>query len=368
MIPTLEYLCLKKLDEENPFQVSKLMANYENEFGDSGYILEEEKSLRKYIKGEILEYGGYIFGGAIRDEILGEYPRNYNCFFNSDWRLEKFICLCKQHLWSIEELEEDYFISKIILLYGKEILKRTKVRKFKIRARIDVNILDNLDYSAEIKLQKKRLADLGLLKIHHRIEVPINVSSHQGSHEFSFIEDTMDMDVNQLYYNITYDIQSKVKYMMKDVKQLKKQILRKEFKMFCRNDSFLDLEKNPTSQNCVARLDPQAREEKKKMESMGWKCINKPCVNPYCMFATEEAITNEMIRIELHNFRCYLLRNFMEMNERDNFLAMLNENETPLKSFNGNNFVKKRKSKRKEDSRRAMRKFLKNKRKKLLYL
>jgi len=96
MIPTLEYLCLKKLDEENPLQVSKLIANYENEFGDSGYILEEEKYLRKYIKDLIIENYGYIFGGAIRDEILGEYPRYYDCFFTTDWHLRKFIGSCKE--------------------------------------------------------------------------------------------------------------------------------------------------------------------------------------------------------------------------------------------------------------------------------
>ena len=89
-IQSLEYLCLKKLDEVNPNQVTRFIATYENEFGDSGYILEEEKYLRKNLKEMITIHSGLIFGSAIRDEILGQYPRNYDCIFTDETELPLF--------------------------------------------------------------------------------------------------------------------------------------------------------------------------------------------------------------------------------------------------------------------------------------
>jgi hypothetical protein len=174
----------------------------------------------------------------------------------------------------------------------------------------------------------------------------------------------LDIDVNQFYYDETYEIQSKVKYMMKDTRQLKNQIWRGEFKMFCRSDPFVDLKKNNITQPCLSRLDPDNLERKMKMEERGMKCINKTCDNPYCIFATEETFAKELNKIELYYFRMELIDISREIKKKDDVLGKLNEDPITGKELNGGNFVKRRLSKKKEDSKRDMKK--KNKRKQLL--
>jgi hypothetical protein len=292
------------LDEENPRQVSKLVAHHEGEFSDFAYVLEQEKQFREIIKNMISNFNGIVFGGAIRDEILGEFPRDYDALFSDEVNLSSFLKCVTEQSWSIfnDETSTEYFWSR-----------KVSVRKIKIYAKRSVNILSNPDsYHCQ---QKKRLEQLGLLKTVHTIEIPIDViyypnSAKLGLTPFDVVNESVDMDVNQLYIDDIYGIQSKVAYMNKDIAQIKKQILRKEFKMLCKNDSFLDLTRPQNIiADCVCRLDPFIKERKKKMEDRGWTCINKPCDNPYCLFATQEAIDKEMMRLDLDLFGKFSWKN-----------------------------------------------------------
>lgn len=354
------------MDEENPRQVSKLVAHHEGEFEDLAYVLQKEKKFREYIKDIILKSKGIIFGGSIRDEILGEFPRDYDVLFRDDRSLSSFLRYVIDESWPIvkDELSTEYFWNRNA---------NTHVRKIKIYAKKSVNILNNPETNFT-REQKKRLEQFGLLKTIHTIEIPIDVIFYPnlnvdelGFTPFDAINESVDMDVNQLYLDSTYGIQSKVSFMIKDVAQLKKQILRKEFKMWCINDCFVDLTRNHNIiAHCVCHLDSIIQERKRKMEARGWTCINKPCEMPYCVFATDESIAKEMFRVDLHNFQWDLIGISRKTKEKDDILATINEDRISSKELNGNHFVKRRKSKRKEDSKREMKKILKIKRKQLI--
>jgi hypothetical protein len=351
IVHSLQYICLKKIEEENPKALERLIA-YHDQFEDLDYVLRSEKKFRNDVKSLILSHHGHIFGGALRDEILGVDPKDYDVFFEPSGHLEpsfeKFIKMCKFRNYTIGESEYtlDYFTQQKIMF-----------QKCIIIARETIDILQNDNLSTETREIKRRLCELGTIQRYYPLDVKIDVTSiphdiKDDDDPLYYMNQSLDMDVNQLISHLYFRLNTKVKMKM-SMYELKKQIIRKEFKMYCETDSFV---KEACSQSCVGFYDMKAVQRKEEMERRGWRCINKPCENGYCLLATEEAKKKYFIEIDLHNFKCAQRDIFMNLEEIDNRLDGCYQSELfeLVKEKREDKFLKRRKSKRLNDKKKKL--------------
>lgn len=152
---------------------------------------------------------------------------------------------------------------------------KVNFRKIKIIARNTIDIFENyLDDT--LSEYRKRLFETGQLQRFHTIDIKIDITcisnlTPMENDIFYYLNEAIDMDVNQLYYgNLNNDIDFKVSMNM-NLSQIKKQIRRKEFKIRCESDNFI----KDGEIICYTRYDSlKILERKKKMEMRGWKCLN----------------------------------------------------------------------------------------------
>jgi len=361
IVPSLQYIALKRVHEKNPVKYEKFIAQYDYIFEDLDLVLKEEKDFKEFIYNQVISRGGRVHGGAIRDEINHEfyrdldiffqYPRDLQCFLeniiNEQWLNEQWN---EQWLIVSDEMTKDYFAS------GKVIF-----RKIKIIARRRVDILNNYDLSMEHLKNKRKACNAGVIQRYHTIDVILDITSlsedPQEVDEFYYLQQDLDFDVNQLYYYGKHTaIDFKVPMKM-SLPEIRKQILRKEFKVICGSDSFL---KENESYRCIHRYNSsKILERKLKMEQRGWKCINKPCRYAYCIFSPEELFKaqykKDVYEREINSFVWEQRTWLKEIKKQDEEIM---KKKQPLlkerKEWQTEKFEKKLKSKKIKDEKRSV--------------
>ena len=306
-IPSLQLLALRKLWEENPNFYEKTVVKMREIFQDLDYVFEQEKNFRESIITQICR-SGYVFGGVPRDEINHEIPKDIDCLFIKEEYLSSFLTESLTSGWIILEDKKNktYFGD-----FGDE--GSSDFRKIKMISRKKVDILENPECS-NIFTNMERLCSLGLIQRYHWIEIKIDINGFSElpyhPNPFYYLNNIrLDMDVNTLYYKWS-DKSLEMRVPLKlSIPQLKRQILRKEFKVFCRSDCFVKeecLDDDGITQPCFYRFDKQIKERIQKMLNKGYTCINQACNNPYCYFAPEELylekFKSDNLEIELQRY------------------------------------------------------------------
>ena len=354
---SLVYTCLRKIKEVNPMELKKIFARYEDDFQDMEFLMKTEKTHRCDIKSAIEYFNGTFFGGAIRDEINGEYPQKYDVLFTSLFDFENFLIYAIDHNYVIisDDIENEY-------------------RKIKIIARKTLDILSY--YNQEMYEFKKRLCEAGLIQRYHVIDIKLDIyltySPSIRNSLFDYINSNFDIDVNQFYYQTTKDKTLAMKIpMKKTISEMKKQIRRKEFKILCKTDCFVSEE--VAYQNfkyedieCFMRNDCEyILDQKKKLEEKGWRCINDVCSNPACIFSKDEEyekyINDLVYECDIFNFHNFQKEETQNRNIMDQILL----SEIDCSDSLYLNFERKIKSKRINDKKREQKKEKKLLRKKL---
>jgi hypothetical protein len=312
-IPSLQLLALRKIWEENPNFYEKTVAKMHEIFEDLEYVFEQEKKFRESIISQICR-SGYVFGGVPRDEINHEIPKDIDCIFLNSNSLSIFLTEGLTSGWIIHEDKKDK------TYFGQDYLN---CRKIKMIARKKVDIFENPEYSS-IFTEMEKLCSTGLIQRYHWIEIKVDIIGFSDlpyhPNPFYYLNIFLDMDVNLLYYKWSdKNLEMRVPLNL-SIPQLKRQILRKEFKVFCRTDCFLQeecLAEDGITQECFYRFDTKIKERIQKMLNKGYTCINKTCNNPYCYFAPEELYQKQYKKDIFENE----LQNFFERQEiskRDN--------------------------------------------------
>lgn len=323
-IPSLQLLALRKIWEENPNFYEKTVAKMHEIFEDLEYVFEQEKKFRESIISQICR-SGYVFGGVPRDEINHEIPKDIDCIFLKSNYLSIFLTEALTSGWIIleDKTDKNYF--------GEGSFE---CRKVKIIAREKVDILENPEYSS-IFSDMEKLCSTGLIKRYHWIEIKVDINGFSDipyhPNPFYYLNTIrLDMDVNLLYYKWSdKSLEMRVPLNL-SIPQLKRQILRKEFKVFCRTDCFLQeecLAEDGITQHCFYRFDKQIKERIQKMLNKGYTCINQACDNPYCYFAPEELYLEQnkkdIQELEFFTFRWYNKINSTKTREFDDSLVKL---------------------------------------------
>jgi hypothetical protein len=252
-----------------------------------------------------------------------------------------------------------YFLNDCILrnwlivsdVEESEYFPEVNFRKIKIIARNTIDIFDNyLDDT--LSEYRKRLFETGQLQRFHTIDIKIDITYISNSTPmenisdiFYYLNQEIDMDVNQLYYrNRNNDIYFKVSMNM-NLSQIKKQIRRKEFKIRCESDNFI----KDREIICYSRYGPQKiLERKKKMEMRGWRCLNGVCKNPWCIFSEDEAFEKYNA---LHNFSISQIEENILLRRKDELLLDRSANVN-MKEMREEVFVRRWQSKRIGDKKR----------------
>jgi hypothetical protein len=277
-IPSLQYLCLKKIQEENPVGYKKFISRRQEIFDDLDRVLDMEMKMRKDVKETILAHtcaDPNIYGPCVRDEILGIMPRTYHAYFS---------CNCDLN-YCLSVLSRDYKIDTIYDYIGVWQMNTQTLddqfRNVKLVISQDVDL-----YPGQEKSQYDKPHPISFILI-FTSRTAITVMSEDSIMES--IYNDLVFDVDQLMYRSNtgqmYHL-PKVK-MNKSLRDMEMQILRKEYKIYCRTDSFLE-DPGSTTQECIWRHDTDVQNMKKELDDNGWTCINLPCTNPYCIMAPED--------------------------------------------------------------------------------
>lgn len=255
-IPSLQYLCLRKINEENPLGFKKFVAKYDFIFEDLGKAVEaERKMIDKLIKKiNRFPYLCIVYGGAVRDLMNNEVPRNLDVWFFRSEDLDVFLDKFRNIVKVSDEIKGLDLVTK----YFDMPFRHLKLIHSKMKNDTPINIVINI-----------------ILKI------------KSGSYEpFVYLNDGgLDIDVNLLYIEVENQIISyhpRIKLAL-SMEEIQKQIYRKEYKVFCRTDCFLDPEVK-TEQDCIWKHNKQIKATMKKLNARGWTCINRPCQYKDCIF------------------------------------------------------------------------------------
>jgi hypothetical protein len=254
-IPSLQYLCLRKINEENPIGFKKFVAKNDYIFEDLANVVEKERKMIDKLIKRITMYGGIVYGGAQRDLINNEVPRNLDVWFERKTNLNWFLGLYNNFIILSEETKGLDLITKYYdtqLLHMKILFTKT-INETPIN--IFVNIISEIEYVSWTP--------------------------------FSFLNDGgLDIDVNTFMIDCkpdgTQSFHSRIKLALSDA-EIQKQIYRKEYKVFCRTDCFVDPEVKVT-QDCIWKHNKQIKATMKKLNARGWTCINGSCQFEDCLF------------------------------------------------------------------------------------
>lgn len=309
-IPSLQYLCLKKIHEENPIGYRKFISQREYIFEDLDQVFDEEIKMRKDVKGSILHFfsdNSFIYGSCIREEIANVMPMVYEVYFSCYSKLER--CLNSLKMNGVYNIKFIYdYIDDVWDLPNTTIAD--KFRHVKILISKDVDL-----HSGKEKTQYDQT---------HPISFIIKFTSHTYEtvlSETSILETIgCVFDVDQLMYVEDSCPKPKVE-LNKSLKELQNQIYRKEYKLFCKSDCFLS---ESSTQDCFWRHNYDVCIMIEKMKKNGWTCINQPCSDPYCIMAPEDiALAQEekdsMIRC-LDNYRSWKRSESSEISDMDKVL------------------------------------------------
>lgn len=265
-VPSLQMIAVKKLWHENPYAFERLIANYDPIFQDIDYVWSKEREFRK----SLYELNATFFGKCICDEINHQTPETLKILLSGEEDFSYFLS---------DVIEKKWIITKDVTMketYPEEIT----VQYATIIAWETIDILDNPELNVEKKESrlrsltltesKRRLCDLGLIQRYHDVYVEIEaigvpMSSLWQTNNFKYINRKLDFDIYQLYYiRQTEYLETKVP-MKKTISELKKQILRREFKVYCTTDCFV--QDGHTSQDCYSRFDKEFIKQIKELES-----------------------------------------------------------------------------------------------------
>jgi hypothetical protein len=281
-IPKLKFLAAEAAYQDNPKTALLTIARYLSP-EIINYLKEKERIINECCKTLCLY--GKIFGGAPRDYVNKDFPKDIDVVFNSEASLSEFIINSCYQCTTVEFGDEKthqytgFHLKKLILTYNCRYLGNM----------YDFNIVVKIDALLPIEDQKRKLE--------------------------------VDFDINQLEFNVAYPkIQTRTYngfVMYKSTDQLITQCLAKEFTMPCESHPFSNF-----SDYCIHRSDTEMLERKKEMERRGWICINKPCTTPRCIFAPEKIFNEWIHSLELENFNSEQKRLTFKCYDQDDKLAI----------------------------------------------
>jgi hypothetical protein len=260
---------MKRIWEENPVFYEKHVARMEGIFDDMDEVLKQELKMRNHVKELIFHYNATIYGKSVRDDIQNKLPSVYQVEFDSEYMLEEFM----------NDLRSDYDVhilsEEVKSLDLPLTLVEDEFRQMKIVLRYYVY----LDQESEL---------------YHPIALTLEIVSFTDQTVFRkesmLTIDRMILDVDELIQTNPQQGLSKwttKSKLYKTNKEMEKQIRRKECKVYCRYDSFLE-DPESTRQECIWRENIQVKKIIQQMKDDGWTILNQPCkLNPTCMFAPE---------------------------------------------------------------------------------
>lgn len=351
-VSSLQYICLKKTYEIlTPLNYERYMAQMDDIFGDLDYVFKKEEEFRNNITDLAYKNDGVLFGGAPRDDINHEIPKDLDFFFQKEEGIAQFLRHGLENQWIVvkDEIDTQYFT-----------LDSVNIRKIKMIARQKIDLMENTEHRTDAKI---KAFDSNRINRYHFIEINLDITVEtepQKQDIFHYLSYNVDMDVNQIYYADPQRriIQTRFK-MKKRFSELKRQILRKEFKILCQTDSFLESNES----RCFDRRFSTSviMERKSKMEERGWRCINKTCSYPYCIFSEDSAfktqIKNDAHKYEMLEFK-HLQKEWSNISSLidDIMMKEMTMIVVDLKDFRIEIFEKKFKSKKIKDKKREAKK------------
>jgi len=103
-IPSLQYLCLKKIHEENPVEYKNLINKRQEIFDELDQVLTIEMKMRKQVKQTILLYTyDPIIVGSVERRTM---PKEYQAYFSSNQNLDECLGLLGNNRFKINIISD----------------------------------------------------------------------------------------------------------------------------------------------------------------------------------------------------------------------------------------------------------------------
>jgi hypothetical protein len=165
--PTLQYLCLKKLWQENPVRTEKMMAKLDFMFGDWMNVLEKEKQMRQTLENQICS-SGQIVKETVVELIQNKMPNVYKIIILNYLDLQSFYEDLIGSDYNEVQVIYNTLVSELVLPC-QTIYDSFRLLKIKIRKVIQID-----DQTEDLNPDAKR---------YHTVEIDLDITS--------FSEDTV---------------------------------------------------------------------------------------------------------------------------------------------------------------------------------